>query len=103
MKAKSRYSRSLVPGRGARKAFRRRLFFEPLERRLLLSSQSPRHALYVWRDPGRDGTPVDPQEAVEIAQLARSEGIRTIFYDGYGDHSCGTASGIQFETATAPA
>jgi hypothetical protein len=81
----------------------RRLWLETLESRRLLSGTDPSHALYVWRDPGRDGTPVDQQEAVRIAEFARSEDIRQIFYDGYGDHSCGTAAGIQFQTATAPA
>jgi len=45
------------------------------------------HALYVWRDPApdKDGTPVDLAEAQRLAEFAVSEGIRTIYYDNWGN------------------
>jgi hypothetical protein len=47
------------------------------------------HALYVWRDPANDGTPIDWWEVERLADFAVGYGIDTLYYDNWG---CGVVA-----------
>lgn len=64
-------------------------------------AKSLNNALYVWRDPMRNGTPITLAEAERLANFAVAENIRTIFYDNFGcEGKPGCPTGAEQQSAT---
>lgn len=60
------------------------------------SNSTRQDAIYVWRDPARDGTPIsDVAAARELIDFCPIEGIKIIIYDNWGDGSDTIGSGRQ--------
>ena len=42
------------------------------------------HGMYVWRDPRRNGYPIDESKASKMIEFAKQAKIKRILYDNWG-------------------